>query len=73
VYRVSQSLLAELTAGAPVPGTQLDGVSELALRLGVRASTIRAAIDALVGAGYLARRGASGIYVTAPDGCAAFA
>jgi DNA-binding GntR family transcriptional regulator len=54
-----------------VPGTRLDGVSELALRLGVRASTIRAAIDALVDAGYLAGRGASGIYVTAPAACSA--
>ncbi len=71
MYRVSESLLAELTAGAAAPGMQLDGVGELAERLGVGASTIRAAIDALVGAGYLTRRGATGVYVTAPDACVA--
>jgi DNA-binding GntR family transcriptional regulator len=70
VARVSESLLAELIGGAPVPGTELADVTVLALRLGVRTTTVRAAIAALVDAGYLARC-ASGIVVTAPEACAA--
>lgn len=53
--RVSQSLLGELTGGVREPGTRLAGEQELARRLGVRRSTIRAAIDALVDAGHLVR------------------
>jgi GntR family transcriptional regulator len=55
VDRVSRSLLGELTGGPVPPGTRLAGEGELTRRLGVRRSTIRAAIDALVNAGLLVR------------------
>jgi DNA-binding GntR family transcriptional regulator len=64
VERVSRSLLAELTRGAPVPGTALPDAPELAEQLGVRQATVRAAIKALLEAGYLECRGGSGIHVT---------
>jgi DNA-binding GntR family transcriptional regulator len=65
VERVSESLLQELTGGVPVPGAELADAAELAERLGVRASTVRAAIHALLDAGYLERaNGGSGIHVS---------
>lgn len=63
--RVSESLLRELTGGTPIPGAELADAAELAERLGVRASTVRAAITALIEAGYLERGdGSSGIQVS---------
>lgn len=53
--RVSRTLLAQLTGGTTEPGTRLASEGELAARLGVRRSIVRAAIDALVGAGHLVR------------------
>jgi DNA-binding GntR family transcriptional regulator len=65
VERVSESLLRELTGGAPVPGAELADPAELAERLGVRSSTVHAAINALIEAGYLERGdGSSGMQVT---------
>ena len=60
---VSESLLTELTGGRVEPETRVADPAVLAERLGVRPSTARAAIDALVEAGYLVRRGAFGVYV----------
>ncbi len=61
--RVSRSLLAELTQGVLEPGTRLASESELVARLGVRRSVVRAAIDALVGAGHLVRGRDDATYV----------
>ncbi len=61
--RVSQSLLAELTGGPVTPGTRLAGEGELAGRLGVRRSTVRAAIEALVEAGHVVRGRDDATYV----------
>lgn len=61
--RVSHILLSQLTGGPLEPGTRLDGEHELAGRLGVRRSTIRAAIDALADAGHLVRGRDDAIYV----------
>jgi DNA-binding GntR family transcriptional regulator len=69
--RVSESLLAELTGGALDPDMPLDPVGEIAERHGVSPRTIRAAVDALLQAGYLVRRGDSTIHVAAPDTVAA--
>lgn len=69
--RVSESLLAELTGGTLAPGTPLAPEAELAQRLGVSTRTVRAAVDALIGAGYLVRSGASTVRVAAPAACAA--
>jgi DNA-binding GntR family transcriptional regulator len=63
VERVSRSLLAELTGGRLEPGTRLAGEGELAGRLRVRRSTIRAAIDALVDTGHLVRGRDDATYV----------
>jgi DNA-binding GntR family transcriptional regulator len=63
VDRVSTSLLAELTDGRLEPGTRLARDRELAARLGVRRSTVRAAIDALVDAGRLVRGRDDATYV----------
>jgi DNA-binding GntR family transcriptional regulator len=63
VDRVSRSLLTELTGGALEPGTRLAREGELARRLGVRCSTIRAGIDALVAAGHLVRGRDDATYV----------
>jgi DNA-binding GntR family transcriptional regulator len=63
VDRVSRSLLSELTGGTLEPGTRLAGEGDLAGRLGVRRSTIRAAIDALVAAGHLVRGRDDATYV----------
>jgi DNA-binding GntR family transcriptional regulator len=65
VERVSESLLRELTGCAPVAGAELDDPAELAERLGVRTSTVSAAIDALIEAGYLeGGEGGSAIHVS---------
>lgn len=61
--RVSRVLLAQLTGGPLEPGTRLAGESELAGRLGVRRSTIRAAIDALADTGHLVRGRDEAVYV----------
>lgn len=61
--RVSRSLLAELTGGTLVPGTRLAREGELAARLRVRCSTVRAAIDALVAAGHIVRGRDDATYV----------
>ena len=61
--RVSRTLLAQLTGGTTEPGTRLAPVGELAARLGVRQSIVRAAIDALVGAGHLVRGRDDATYV----------
>ena len=71
--RVSESLLAELTGGVLAPGMPLAPEGALAERLRVSRRTIRAAIDALVEAGYLARGGPSRVYVIFPDSVAAVA
>jgi DNA-binding GntR family transcriptional regulator len=63
VDRVSRSLLSELTSGTLEPGTRLAGEGDLAGRLGVRCSTVRAAIDALVSAGHLVRGRDDATYV----------
>jgi DNA-binding GntR family transcriptional regulator len=63
VDRVSTSLLTELTGGTLQPGTRLAAETELAGRLGVRCSTIRAAINALVAAGHLVRGRDDATYV----------
>jgi DNA-binding GntR family transcriptional regulator len=63
VDRVSASLLTELTGGTLEPGTRLAGERELAGRLGVRCSTVRAAIEALVDAGHLVRGRDDATYV----------
>jgi DNA-binding GntR family transcriptional regulator len=63
VDRVSRSLLGELTGGPVAPGTRLASEGELAGRLGVRRSTVRAAIDALVNAGHLVRGRDDATYV----------
>jgi DNA-binding GntR family transcriptional regulator len=62
--RVSESLLSELTGGTLEPGTRLAGARDLAGQLGVRCSTVRAAIDALVDAGYLVRGRDDATYVS---------
>lgn len=62
--RVSRILLAQLTGGPLEPGTRLAGEGELASRLGVRRSTIRAAIDALADAGHLVRGRDDAVYVS---------
>jgi DNA-binding GntR family transcriptional regulator len=56
-------LLAQLTGGPLEPGTRLTRESDLAVRLGVRCSTVRAAIDALADAGLLVRGRDDAIYV----------
>ena len=61
--RVSTSLLRELTGGTLEPGTRLAREGELAGRLGVRCSTVRAAVDALVAAGRLVRGRDDATYV----------
>ena len=61
--RVSRSLLNELTGGPAPPGTRLADEGELVRRLGVRRSTIRAAVDALVDAGHLVRGRDDATYV----------
>ena len=61
--RVSRVLLGQLTGGRLEPGTRLAGEGELAGRLGVRRSTIRAAIDALADTGHLVRGRDDAIYV----------
>jgi GntR family transcriptional regulator len=54
-------LLAEIGTGAPGPGERLGAERELAARLGVSRSTLRAALDALETAGVVHRvRGRSG-------------
>ena len=54
-------LLAEIAAGTPPPGERLGAERELAVRLGVSRSTLRAALDALETAGAVHRvRGRSG-------------
>jgi GntR family transcriptional regulator len=54
-------LLAEITGGRPRPGERLGAERELAVRLGVSRSTLRAALDALETAGAVHRvRGRSG-------------
>ena len=54
-------LLAEIAAGSPPPGERLGAERELAVRLGVSRSTLRAALDALETAGAVHRvRGRSG-------------
>jgi DNA-binding GntR family transcriptional regulator len=63
VDRVSASLLSELTGGTLEPGMRLAGEGELAGRLGVRCSTVRAAIDALVAAGHVVRGRDDATYV----------
>ena len=63
VAGVSESLLGELTQGSVEPGTRLAPEGELAGRLGVRRSTVRAAIDALVNAGHLVRGRDDATYV----------
>jgi DNA-binding GntR family transcriptional regulator len=63
VDRASTSLLAELTGGRLEPGTRLADTGELAARLGVRRSTVLAAIEALVDAGYLVRGRDDATYV----------
>jgi GntR family transcriptional regulator len=73
VERISESLLAELTGGVLAPGTPLAPERELAERLRVSPRTVRAAVNALIDAGYLVRRGPSGAYVTCPDPAAAVA
>lgn len=62
--RVSRVLLSQLTGGPLEPGTRLAGEHELAGRLGVRRSTIRAAIDALAEAGHLVRGRDDAVYVS---------
>ncbi|MEP6642411.1 MAG: GntR family transcriptional regulator [Gaiellales bacterium] len=61
-----ERLLAEITAGSPGPGERLGAERELAVRLGVSRSTLRAALDALETAGVVHRmRGrAGGIFVS---------
>ena len=61
--RVSRVLLAQLTGGPLETGTRLAGESELAGRLGVRRSTVRAAIDALADTGHLVRGRGEAVYV----------
>jgi DNA-binding GntR family transcriptional regulator len=63
VDRVSEGLITELTGGVLEPGTRLAGDRDLAGQLGVRRSTVRAAIDALVDAGYLVRGRDDATYV----------
>jgi GntR family transcriptional regulator len=64
VSGISQSLLAELTGGRLEPGTRVAPEGELAVRLRVARSTVRAAVDALVDAGYLVRgRGDATVHV----------
>ena len=53
-----------VAGGVRVPGTALSVVTGHAVRLGLCTATIRAAIDALIGAGYLVRRDGSGIHVS---------
>jgi GntR family transcriptional regulator len=54
-------LMAEIEAGSPEPGGRLGAERELAARLGVSRSTLRAALDALETAGVVHRiRGRSG-------------
>lgn len=54
-------LLAEIAAGTPSPGERLGAERELAVRLGVSRSTLRATLDALETAGVVYRvRGRSG-------------
>lgn len=54
-------LMAEIDAGSPEPGGRLGAERELAARLGVSRSTLRAALDALETAGVVHRiRGRSG-------------
>ena len=54
-------LLAGIAAGSPPPGARLGAERELAVRLGVSRSTLRAALDALETAGAVHRvRGRSG-------------
>ena len=54
-------LLAEIAAGTPPPGGRLGAERELAVRLGVSRSTLRASLDALETAGAVHRvRGRSG-------------
>ena len=54
-------LLAEIAAGRPPPGERLGAERELAVRLGVSRSTLRAALDTLETAGAVHRvRGRSG-------------
>jgi GntR family transcriptional regulator len=54
-------LLAEIAAGTPPPGERLGAERDLAARLGVSRSTLRAALDALEAAGVVHRvRGRSG-------------
>lgn len=56
-----------------MPGAELADAAELAERRGVRASTVRAAIDALIEAGYLERGvGDSGIHVSSVAAYAGF-
>jgi DNA-binding GntR family transcriptional regulator len=64
VDRVSASLLSELTGGPLEPGTRLAPARHLAGRLGVRCSTIQAAIDALVATGHLVRGRDDATYVS---------
>jgi GntR family transcriptional regulator len=55
------TLMAEIAAGSPAPGERLGAERELAARLGVSRSTLRAALDALETAGVVRRvRGRSG-------------
>ncbi len=61
--RVSRSLLDELTGGPVQPGTRLAREGDLAGRLGVRRSTVGAAIDALVDAAHLVRGRDDAVYV----------
>lgn len=54
-------LLADIAAGKPAPGERLGAERELAVRLGVSRSTLRATLDALEEAGVVHRvRGRSG-------------
>ena len=54
-------LVAEIAAGTPAPGERLGAERELAARLGVSRSTLRAALDSLEEAGVVHRvRGRSG-------------
>jgi len=59
-------LVAEIAAGSPGPGGRLGAERELAVRLGVSRSTLRAALDALETAGvvYRVRGRAGGIFVS---------
>jgi DNA-binding GntR family transcriptional regulator len=70
MHCVSESLLAELTGGALAPGTPLAPEHEIAARHGVSPRTVRAAVDALLQAGYLVRQGPGAVHVAAPDAVA---